>query len=237
LLGVQKIEPMTGAHSSMLSDRESVYELATHNIRSGAMSDYPSSYESMVKTFSQKCPGITELLGSWQIYIGNQDQVVHIWRYKQGMEGADQFRNILISDPEMIRQRDDVGKFCSKRRSTIMLSFSFWNDPKPRGPKHIYEMRRYVLKPGTMIEWGNNWARGIRLRRDYNQDFGGFFAQIGQLYVVYHVWAYKDLKHRKQVREETWRKPGWDTTVAYTVPLIRTMQSKLMLPTTFSPSQ
>lgn len=66
-----------------------------------------------------------------------------------------------------------------------------------------------------MIEWGNNWARGISARRDYNQDFGGFFAQIGQLYVVYHFWAYKNLKHRKQVREETWGKPGWVRTVLF----------------------
>ncbi len=150
----------------MLSDRESVYELATHNIRSGAMSDYLASYESMVKSFSQKCPGITELLGSWQIYIGNQDQVVHIWRYKQGMEGADQFRGMVMSDAEMSRQRDEVGKFCSKRRSTLMLSFSFWNEPKPLAPKHIYEMRRYVLKPGEFIFKdfpSNNYTYGPKI--------------------------------------------------------------------------
>lgn len=137
----------------MLSDRESVYELATHNVRSGAMSDYLSSYESMVKLIGQKCPGATELLGSWQIYIGNQDQIVHIWRYRQGMEGADQFREILSSDAEIRRQKDEVAKLCSNRRTTLMLSFSFWNEPKPRPPKHIYEMRRYVLKPGELIVW------------------------------------------------------------------------------------
>ncbi len=134
----------------MLSDRESVYELATHNVRSGAMSDYLASYESMVKKFSQKCPSATELLGSCQIYIGNQDQIVHIWRYIQGMEGADQFRNMLTSDSELSRERDEVSKYCSNRRTTLMLSFSFWNEPKPRPPKHIYEMRRYVLKPGKL---------------------------------------------------------------------------------------
>jgi len=67
-----------------------------------------------------------------------------------------------------------------------------------------------------MIEWANYWARGITYRREHNQDVGGFFAQVGQLYVVYHIWAYKNLVNRKFIREHTWSKPGWDSTVENT---------------------
>lgn len=38
-----------------------------------------------------------------------------------------------------------------------------------------------------MIEWGNNWARGINYRR--NNAVAGFFSQIGQLYMVHHIWS------------------------------------------------
>uniref|UniRef100_A0A914XHS9 NIPSNAP domain-containing protein n=1 Tax=Plectus sambesii TaxID=2011161 RepID=A0A914XHS9_9BILA len=85
-----------------------------------------------------------------------------------------------------------------------------------------------------MIEWGNSWAKGITYRREHSQDVGGFFAQVGQLYVVFHLWAYKDLVARKSTREHSWSKPGWDTTVAYTVPLINKMESKIMTATSFS---
>lgn len=37
-----------------------------------------------------------------------------------------------------------------------------------------------------MIEWGNNWARGITYRR--GAAVAGFFSQIGQLYMVHHIW-------------------------------------------------
>lgn len=67
-----------------------------------------------------------------------------------------------------------------------------------------------------MIEWGNAWARGITYRRDYNQDVGGFFAQVGQLYMVFHIWAYKSMVDRNKTRQHTWSKPGWDSTVALT---------------------
>lgn len=40
---------------------------------------------------------------------------------------------------------------------------------------------------------------------------------------------------RKQVREHTWSKDGWDQTVAYTVPLIRKMKSQIVTPLEYSP--
>lgn len=38
-----------------------------------------------------------------------------------------------------------------------------------------------------MIEWGNNWARGITFRK--SNAVAGFFSQIGQLYMVHHIWS------------------------------------------------
>jgi len=128
-------------------------------------------------------------------------------------------------------------KLCSKRINAVLLSFSFWDAPAPRPPKHIYELRSYILKPGTMIEWGSHWARGINYRKTDEQAVGGFFSQIGRLYMVFHFWAYKDLEARKRIREDTWQKPGWDVNVTYTVPLIKRMRSRIMVPTSFSPMQ
>ena len=54
-----------------------------------------------------------------------------------------------------------------------------------RNPSHIYELRSYHLRPGTMVEWGNYWARAIKLR-DYqhSEAYMGLFSQIGELYNV-----------------------------------------------------
>ncbi|XP_009201178.1 protein NipSnap homolog 2 isoform X2 [Papio anubis] len=92
-------------------------------------------------------------------------------------------------------------------------------------------------KPGTMIEWGNYWARAIRFRQDGNEAVGGFFSQIGQLYMVHHLWAYRDLQTREDIRNAAWHKHGWEELVYYTVPLIQEMESRIMIPLKTSPLQ
>ncbi|KAM9583724.1 protein NipSnap homolog 2 isoform 4-T4 [Trichechus inunguis] len=92
-------------------------------------------------------------------------------------------------------------------------------------------------QPGTMIEWGNYWARAIRFRQDGNEAVGGFFSQIGQLYMVHHLWAYKDLQTREDIRNGVWHKHGWEELVYYTVPLIQEMESRIMIPLKTSPLQ
>ena len=49
----------------------------------------------------------------------------------------------------------------------------------------MYELRSYHLKPGTMVEWSNYWAKAIKLR-DYQhtEAYMGLFSQIGELYNV-----------------------------------------------------
>ena len=40
-----------------------------------------------------------------------------------------------------------------------------------------------------MFQWGNYWALALRFRQDGNEAVGGFFSQIGQLYMVHHLWG------------------------------------------------
>ncbi|XP_001158023.2 protein NipSnap homolog 2 isoform X2 [Pan paniscus] len=123
------------------------------------------------------------------------------------------------------------------RKNQLLLEFSFWNEPVPRSGPNIYELRSYQLRPGTMIEWGNYWARAIRFRQDGNEAVGGFFSQIGQLYMVHHLWAYRDLQTREDIRNAAWHKHGWEELVYYTVPLIQEMESRIMIPLKTSPLQ
>ncbi|NXA11686.1 NIPS1 protein, partial [Sapayoa aenigma] len=166
---------------------------------------------------------------------------------------------------EYLDFRKERSRMLLSRRNQLLLEFSFWNEPQPRQGPNIYELRTYKLKPGTMIEWGNNWARAIKYRQENQEAVGGFFSQIGELYVVHHLWAYKDLQSREETRNAAWRKRGWDENVYYTgeqdphpggphptlgtpfphlslsfpspVPLIRTMESRIMIPLKISPLQ
>ncbi|GAA6073595.1 protein NipSnap homolog 2-like, partial [Tachysurus ichikawai] len=136
---------------------------------------------------------------------------------------------------EFMGYREERGKMLLSRRNQLLLEFSFWNEPVPRDGPNIYELRSYQLRPGTMIEWGNYWARAIELRQQNNEAVGGFFSQIGNLYMVHHLWAYKDLQSREETRNAAWQHEGWDEVVYYTVPLIQHMESRIMIPLKTSP--
>ncbi|KAM4820837.1 protein NipSnap homolog 2 isoform 3-T3 [Thomomys bottae] len=138
---------------------------------------------------------------------------------------------------EFVKFRKARSDMLLSRKNQLLLEFSFWNEPVPRSGPNIYELRSYQLRPGTMIEWGNYWARAIRFRQDSDEAVGGFFSQIGQLYMVHHLWAYKDLQTREDIRNAAWHKHGWEELVYYTVPLIQEMESRIMIPLKTSPLQ
>lgn len=234
LLTVRKIDPGTQSHSTQLSDKDTVFELQIHSVKPEYMQAYLQDYEKYVEMVQEK--GTTaELTGSWTVDTGDQDDAIHLWKYPGGYPTLNRTREIYRTDQDFVDYRINRNKMLRSRRNQILLAFSFWGEIQPREPGNIYELRTYVLKPGTMIEWGNNWARGIQSRREEDEAVAGFFSHIGQLYYVHHFWAYKDLQTRKVVREAAWRRPGWDECVAYTVPLIRSTNAQILIPTPFSP--
>ncbi|KAK2169057.1 hypothetical protein LSH36_12g04001 [Paralvinella palmiformis] len=129
------------------------------------------------------------LEGSWTVDIGDQDEAVHLWKYPGGYPILNKATEIYRTDKEFIDFRLNRNKMLRSRKNQILLAFSFWGEIKPRSDKNIYELRSYTLKPGTMIEWGNNWARGIKYRQEKNEAVAGFFNQIGELYTAYHLWG------------------------------------------------
>lgn len=127
----------------------------------------------------------------------------------------------------------------NKKHAELTKGFSFWPSADKREGNNVYDIRSYELKPGSMYDWSNYWARGIKHRSAVRQDvpYAGLFTQLGKLHTIYHIWCYKSLADRKQCREGTWAHPEWNDIVANTVPLVKTMETKIVEPLPFSPTQ
>lgn len=237
-LWVRKIEPSKESHSRMLSDKEVIYALHTQNIRPDSIDKYLANYEENVNLIHSKKSNLKcELVGSWTVEVGDLDQALHLWQYTGGYESIDHAQAVLSKDEAYQLLLKERGNYLRSRHLQYLLAFSYWPTLEKRKGPNKYEIRSYSLKPGTMIEWGNNWAKAINYRRNNDEPFAGYFSQIGRLYNVHHIWCYKDLQSRKETRESAWRSPGWDECVAYTVPLIREMHCRILSPTTFSPTK
>ncbi|XP_036056891.1 protein NipSnap homolog 1 isoform X2 [Onychomys torridus] len=238
-LFVHKVDPRKDAHSTLLSKKETsnLYKIQFHNVKPEYLDAYNSLTEAVLPKLHLDEDYPCSLVGNWNTWYGEQDQAVHLWRFSGGYPALMDCMNKLKNNKEYLEFRKERSKMLLSRRNQLLLEFSFWNEPQPRAGPHIYELRTYKLKPGTMIEWGNNWARAIKYRQENQEAVGGFFSQIGELYVVHHLWAYKDLQSREETRNAAWRKRGWDENVYYTVPLVRHMESRIMIPLKISPLQ
>lgn len=50
----------------------------------------------------------------------------------------------------------------SSRTSQLVQEFSFWPSSPPKVLGGVYEMRNYTLKPGTLLEWEQEWYVQMR---------------------------------------------------------------------------
>lgn len=96
----------------------------------------------------------------------------------------------------------------------------------------IYEMRTYTLKPGTVATFEERFAEGLPTREKYSLLGAFWHTDIGPLNQVVHVWPYRDLAHRDEVRAAAAKDTGgkWPPK---TTEFIASMQSEILHPAPF----
>jgi len=229
----KQVELQSASHSNKLSDKDMIYELTTHNVKPDSLNKYLKGTENLIGFCNANKDVLHgECYGNFKVIVGDQDQFVHLWRYEGGYENIDENIRFLANNKDFAAIEKDIVSCLRSRHSQHMLKFSYWPEIQLRNGGNIYELRSYHLKPGTMVEWGNFWAKAIRMR-DYKhkEAYVGMFSQIGELYNVKHVWCYGSMEERRQARESVWQTQSqWQEIVANTVPLIRKMTSRIMVP-------
>ncbi|GAB5587923.1 hypothetical protein Unana1_02823 [Umbelopsis nana] len=230
----QSKEEEKATHSKVLARGKYVHELQRHKVKPDRVDEYTALIAEHFPRIAGDPANNVHLCGSWSTEIGQQDTFVHIWEYK-GYPGHKETMERLQQDPQYQRFIRDLRPLLISRENTMMLEFSFWATSPPRITNGIYELRRYELRPGNLLEWEMHWRKGLECRRQFCEPVGAWFSQLGDLNVVHHMWTYPDLQTRKTTREDAWQVDGWADTVINTVRLINKMQSSILKPLDFSP--
>ncbi|KAJ1950662.1 hypothetical protein FBU59_000573 [Linderina macrospora] len=234
LYGSEQVRQETQATlSKVLARGKYVHELSTHQVQPGRMEEYQAVVSELYPLIVSNMSPSVKLVGSWATDIGDLDTAVHVWEY-QGYPALTKTYDELRSDGKYVELQRRLAGLLQRRQSQVMLEFQFWPTHPPVTKGGVYELRSYTLKPGTLLEWEQNWRVGVECRRHHEEPMGAWFSQLGALNQVHHLWQYPDLQVRKQVREEAWSENGWPETVLNTVPLIQEMSSRIMLPMPFS---
>ncbi|MBL8674613.1 MAG: NIPSNAP family protein [Rhodospirillales bacterium] len=96
----------------------------------------------------------------------------------------------------------------------------------------IFEMRTYLLKPGTAPQVEELFAASIAGRTRFSRLGGYWRTEVGTLNQIIHVWPYADSAERDRVRAEAVKSGAWPPKIA---DFVLDMETKILHPAPFSP--
>ena len=102
----------------------------------------------------------------------------------------------------------------------------------------IMEQRTYDFHPGAIPKffqlYESSGARALQARI-LGTLVGYYVSEIGPLNQTVHLWAYASLDDRAARRAALMNEQAWRDFLGQVVPMIQRQESKILLPTAFSP--
>ncbi|KAA1468080.1 NIPSNAP-domain-containing protein [Dentipellis sp. KUC8613] len=220
-------------HSRIVARGKYIHGFEIHKVKPDQVEEYKKAAEVYYTGLrDDKDLGI-KLTGNWEAVVGEQDTFYHVLEY-ENYAGFDKAWK-KIQNSEHTQAFQALRPSLLSRSSQLTQEFAFLPTAPPHVEGGIFELRTYQLKPGKLLEWEHTWRRGIEARRKFVEPVGAWFSQAGRLHQVHHLWQYKDLHTRKEMREQAWQLDGWADTVGKTSQLAKYMDSIVLLPLPFSP--
>jgi hypothetical protein len=101
----------------------------------------------------------------------------------------------------------------------------------------IIEQRTYRFKAGKVpVFMAIYEEKALELQKRILGNLIGYFVtEIGPLNETVHLWGYDSLDDRAKRRAALMAEPDWRAFLAEILPLLETQESKILLPTGFSP--
>jgi hypothetical protein len=101
----------------------------------------------------------------------------------------------------------------------------------------IVEMRTYTFHPGKAAEFIRLYvAEGLEVQTRVLGNLLGYYStEAGTLNQFVHLWGYVSFEDRLQRRAQLFGDSTWLRYFERVAPLIQLQESKLLIPTAFSP--
>ncbi len=96
----------------------------------------------------------------------------------------------------------------------------------------IYEVRTYNCKPGSVPEVEKRFGEAYEARKALSPLAAFWHTEIGPLNQIIHVWPYKDLAEREQIRTEAVKRGVWPPKIGE---FLLEQKSDIFIPFAISP--
>ncbi len=201
-----------------------IYEFRTYTLQPRTLPEFMKRWTDALEPRLK----LSKLAAFWYTEIGPLNQVIHVWPYENVLERS----KIRAEAVKMGIWPPKTAEFITDMKSEILEPLPYSPPLQPSNSGPYFEMRSYVLKPGATPQMAKRWGEHLPERIKLSPLTGVFTSDIGGLNQWVHIWAYKSLDQRADVRKKAtaegiWPPPG-DS------PVIK-QESKILLAAPFSP--
>lgn len=171
-----------------------------------------------------------QLFGCWYSELGTLNQVA-VLRGFASLEDRQSERNRLLLDGNPL----GVEEFMTGMEIEDYTLFPFLDGITPGDFGPFYELRVYNVRPSGLQATLDGWANAVpsRTTHDYSPLTAAFYATNGATPRIMHIWPYRTLEERLEVRTRTVKEGVWPPKGGPAQLL--DMQSTIYLPADFSP--
>lgn len=101
----------------------------------------------------------------------------------------------------------------------------------------IFEERDYHIHPGRLKEFVSVYETlGLQIQKDFLGEFIGYFTtEIGELNHVVALWRYESLGDREQRRARMLAYAPWQDYLTAIKGMVERQNTRILVPTSFSP--
>jgi hypothetical protein len=208
-----------------------IHELRSYTLVPGKQGEYVK----LASEVSRKIRGdkYGKLEGYWFTEFGTLNQVVHLWSYAD-LNERDRLRAELAKNDEWTRS------YLPQTRPLVVAQQNKFLSPVlgPKAPAdtgYVFELRTYRGHPGRIGEWLGYFKEIMPVREKYSKNVAVWQTEAGQLNEAVHLWAYRDLNERAQIRAKVLQDPQWQAFLAKSAPCLAEMHSIILNPAPHSP--
>jgi hypothetical protein len=209
-----------------------IHELRRSAIKPGKLADYVEKNGSLGRPIRGDRFG--RLLGYWSTELGPLNQVVHLWEFAD-LAARTAARAALAKDERWVQEYlAATTPLVETQENMILVPFD-WAPFRPTTGMGFHELRVYRLHPGKAAAYGEAMREALPIREKHSAPVGYWLVEIGPLNTVVHLWGYRDLAHRAEVRKALAADTTWQSAVGRLMPLLQSQEATILVPTSFSP--
>ena len=209
-----------------------IHELRRYQIKPGKLAEYVDKSRTIGRPVRGDRYG--KLLGYWSTELGPLNQVVHLWEFAD-LAARTAARAGLAKDERWVKEYLPVSTPLLEAQENMMLSPFDWAPFRPTTGMGLHELRVYRLQPGKGAAYGEAMREALPIREKHSAPVGYWLVEIGPLNTVVHLWGYKDLAHRAEVRRALAADTTWQAAVGRLMPLLQSQEATILVPTSYSP--